>query len=102
MGLECFFKYPLGMRIGQQAYFIEEMYGVHKVAHNDFIGVLIEYGILGLIIYLYFFYKVYYNNSNLAKIILLGLMLELFTLSCYPYILIIGITMAMLLYNKTR
>lgn len=100
IGLKSIVEYPFGVGMGQQAYFIEDNFGVYKVVHNDFLGVLIEYGIIGFFVYIYSFIRIYYKNTRIAQIILLGFVLNLSTLTCYPYNLIVGVMMAMLVYNK--
>lgn len=100
IGLQAPSRYFFGIGIGQQQHYYAENYGVYKLAHNDFIGVLVEYGILGLIIYVIFYIHLFSKINRFSQAILLAFIINLFTLACYPYNLIGALVSALLLFER--
>ncbi|MDR1022898.1 MAG: O-antigen ligase family protein, partial [Prevotellaceae bacterium] len=99
IGLKAAFAYPAGVGIGNtQPYYLKE-YGAEKIAHNDWVEVLVECGILGLLTYLAIFIMLLYLCKNkLARICILCFMLHLCTLSSFNYEPIIPAVLTFMCY----
>jgi O-antigen ligase len=92
IGLKAPQSYPMGIGIGNTEIYYLENYGLKKIAHNDFISVLLECGILGLLCYVAIFVVLFRICKNrLARICIVCFMLHLCTLSAYCYEVIVPI-----------
>lgn len=83
-GLMAPFRVPFGVGIGNcRAYYA--MFFEPKLAHNDWLTVLIECGIFGLILYFLLWMKVFKTGNTVSRILILCIMIQLATLSAYGY-----------------
>lgn len=99
-GLQSGFLYPIGVGIGNTTAYFMKYYGQPKLAHNDWITVLIECGILGVIIYIGMWLKVFFSTRvRLVKIAIICAMLHLSTLSLYYYEPIVPFFLIFLYFN---
>jgi O-antigen ligase len=99
IGLKAVFAYPMGVGIGNtHSYYLNE-YGAAKIAHNDWIEVLLECGILGLLTYLAIFIRLLYLCRNkFARVCIFCFMLHLCTLSAFCYESIIPVLLTLMCY----
>lgn len=84
-GLEAPTYYPLGVGVGQCGNYYLNYFNIPKLAHNDFITVLIECGVIGLLTYIFIWLQVYIGVNIIGKIIILCIMIMSCTLTCYAY-----------------
>jgi O-antigen ligase len=98
-GLKSFYLHPFGVGIGnQQDYYLIE-YGQAKLSHNDWISVMIECGILGVISYMMIFIVLFVLSKNkLSKICIICFVFILCTLTSYTYLAIIPIFVIFISY----
>lgn len=85
VGLENIYRYPFGVGIGYIEEYYKEFYGSTKVAHNDFISIFIEGGIVSLILYLLIFGLILIKSNKMAKIIIIITFVILNTLTAYYF-----------------
>ena len=99
-GLLAPFSFPFGVGIGHCRDYYALTY-LPKLAHNDFLTVLIECGILGLMSFLFIWYNVYRSLSVIGKITIISIAIMTCTLSCYGYESIIPILFSFfLVFNR--
>ena len=99
IGLNAPLNHPLGVGVGNEIYYYEQYYGTQKLAHNDFLTVLIECGIIGVLAYLAIYLILFfYTKCKLARICVLCFMLHLCTLSGYSYDPIIPVFVCFVCY----
>lgn len=95
VGIENIFHYPFGVGIGYIMEYYNYLIGTYKVAHNDFISIFIEGGIVSLLLYVSIFIRVFLNTNKLGKIITFIFVLFLNTLTAYYFDPIVPIFIAM-------
>lgn len=83
-GLLAPLYFPLGVGIGHCWDYYALTY-MPKLAHNDFLTVLIECGLIGLLAYLFIWFKVYKAQNRLGRITVFSIAVMACTLSCYGY-----------------
>lgn len=85
IGLNSLTKYPFGVGLGNMELYYLNEFSRYKVAHNDFISVLIEAGIVSLVLYLMYFVKIFLYFKPIGKIMLVVVFIFLNTLTLYNY-----------------
>lgn len=99
-GLLAPFYFPLGVGVGHCWDYYALTY-MPKLAHNDFLTVLIECGLIGLLAYLFIWLKVFKVQNSLGRITVFSIAVMACTLSCYGYEPIIPILFSFfLVFNK--
>ncbi|WP_221567170.1 O-antigen ligase [Alkalihalobacillus sp. TS-13] len=67
-GIDLFLKNPmLGIGVGTFSFEIKDYIGEMKVAHNTFLSILVEQGIIGFSIYLSIFLGIFISSTKLLK-----------------------------------
>lgn len=84
-GLESPLSYPFGVGVGQCPNYYYSFFNIPKLAHNDFVSVLIECGILGLLSYLLIWTQILIRVDLFGKIIIVCILIMCCTLTCYAY-----------------
>jgi hypothetical protein len=97
IGIENIYRYPFGVGIGYLAEYYKSFFGTLKVAHNDFISIFIEGGIISLTLYCFIFLLAFLKSNTLGKIIVVIVIIILNTLTVYYFDPIIPIFLAVLL-----
>jgi O-antigen ligase len=101
-GLKNIYRHPFGVGIGYlQSYYVNYL-GLIKVAHNDFISVFIEIGVLGVIMYISLYIFSFYKTNIYGKIIILIIFGYAFALTMYYFDPILVITFAFILTSFKR
>lgn len=99
-GLLAPLYYPLGVGVGHCWDYYALTY-IPKLAHNDFLTVLIECGLIGLLAYLFIWFKVFKIQNRLGRITVFSIAVMACTLSCYGYEPIIPILFSFfLVFNE--
>lgn len=91
-GLESPLSYPFGVGVGQCPNYYYSFFNIPKLAHNDFVSVLIECGILGLLSYLLIWTQIFIRQDLFGKIIIGCILIMCCTLTCYAYEPVIPLT----------
>ena len=101
-GMKNIFRYPFGVGVGYLIDYYREFTGIPNVAHNDFISVFVEVGILGLMQYILMFVVFYIKSDNRGKVIILLIIGYAFSLTMYYFdpILPIALTSTLLMNKK--
>lgn len=92
-GLEAPLYFPFGVGVGNCQYYYSLFYE-KKLAHNDFVSVLIECGLLGIICYLYIWLQTFLLTDGFGKCVLFCVGIFCCTLTCYGYEPIIPLVLA--------
>lgn len=100
-GLEAPIHFPFGVGIGNCSSFYASFYEP-KLAHNDWITVLIECGILGLLIYVLLWFRIFISSNKIGKVILFSIGLFCCTLTCYGYDPILPLALAFFSYYNNK
>lgn len=100
-GLESPVYFPMGVGIGNCQYYYSLFFD-KKLAHNDWISVLIECGLLGVVCYAFIWIQNFLCANGLGKNILFCVGIYCCTLTCYGYEPIIPILLAFFsFYSKS-
>ena len=83
-GMLAPFIVPFGVGVGNCKSYFAMSIGP-KLAHNDWLTVLVECGVIGFILYLLLWIKVFKNGNTISRILILCIMIQLATLSAYGY-----------------
>ncbi|WP_169314491.1 O-antigen ligase family protein [Halobacteroides halobius] len=100
IGLNNIVRYPFGVGLGNVQFYYNEFYGKLKLAHNDFLSVFIETGVIGITFYILYFIRIFILSGKYGKILIITLFIHLNTLSCYKYEPIIPIALAILILES--
>jgi O-antigen ligase len=99
LGLKSIYLYPFGIGIGNQTIYYQEIYGLPKLSHNDFISVLIECGVIGLLSYILMFLILFLQvKDKMTRICIFCFVVFLCTLSAYNYNTIVPIFVLLMSY----
>lgn len=99
--LSCIYV-PLGMGIGSCKEYYLLFYGAPRLAHNDWLTILIECSFWGLLIYLFLWLKAFFMQNHTGKVLVLCVMFYMSTLTSYYYEPIIPIALSFFLTRKTH
>lgn len=97
-GLKAPLKSPFGVGVGNCPAYYYHIFHENKLAHNDWLTVLIECGVLGLFCYLMIWFITLRHADKLGRLSIICIMLMLSTLSAYGYDPIVPTALAFYTY----